>query len=217
VSASSFADGRALVSDNSLDLQGKYYFIDSSGKNPYQTSFFAALSYSDGLALVTRNKGDKPEFINLMGNRVSPLDFDASRAGYNSFNNGFLVISVQDSPLVAYVDKNFRRIVEFDATGIAPEIQEFSEGMLAIRRKVGRKWEYIDGNGNTVIPPVFLWTSEFRNGLASVSWADRKGRVHVGMVNNKKQLFYYDFSWRRGEYIKKQCVISSDEKTVECQ
>jgi hypothetical protein len=217
VSASSFASSRALVSDNSLDPQKKYYFIDSSGKILYQTSFFAAHPYSDGLALVTRNKGDKPEYIDLMGNRVSPLDFDASRAGSNSFTNGFVVISVENSRRVAYVNKNFRRIVEFDATGIAPQIQDFSEGLLAIRRKVGQKWEYIDGDGNSVISPVFLWANEFRNGLASVSWADREGRVRVGMLNHKKQLFYYEFSWIRSEYVKKQCAISSDEKTVVCQ
>jgi len=137
---------------------GKYGFIDQTGKVVIAPQFDSASDFSEGLALV-RIGGEstgKYGFIDKTGNYVSDPQFGDAL----SFSEG--LAAVKTGGEWGYIDKT-------GMIAIDPQFSRtwgFSEGLAAA--VYGNHWRYIDKSGQRVIKPKFDKAMSFSEGLASV-------------------------------------------------
>lgn len=160
----SFFEGLACIK-----VDGKYGFIDKTGKIKINTQFFSAsLNFSDKLAAVGIVKEDKGAiqfgFINDNGELV--INYQFKRID-SQFIDGLAL--VWDGKNYGYIDKKGKYVIN-------PQFEkatEFKNG-LAIIDQGGMKG-YIDKEGKIVINPQFKNASLFSsNDIAAVKSSDGK-------------------------------------------
>jgi hypothetical protein len=127
-----FSEGLARVK-----LNGKYGYIDKTGKEVIPCKYDNAENFSEGLAIVMLN--DKYGFIDKTGKEVTPLKYD--NAG--RFSEGLALVRLNDK--YGYIDKTGKEV-----TPLYDEIRNFSEGLARVR--LNGKYGYIDKTGKEVIP-----------------------------------------------------------------
>ncbi|REK77669.1 WG repeat-containing protein [Paenibacillus paeoniae] len=147
------SDGTILVKKD-----GKYGYLDATGKNLTNLSFNYAYIFSDGYGLVYSDK--ETGFINTSGKLVYTRPSNAY--SYNEFSEGLAKISFNGKE--GYID-TFGTIV------IAPKYDEswyFNEGLSYVKNN--GKFGYIDLSGKEVVPLKYDEVStSFSNGLARVA------------------------------------------------
>ena len=167
------------------EINGKWGYVDESGRFVIPPKYFAALPFREGLALVVTKKAWTPlgteagefrlatiTYIDQQGREICP---PLSVRSAKSFSDG-LALVVPDNMLrltggcakAGYLNKKGK-------WAIAPTFdrgEDFSEGMAAVSLHgncgVGGKWGYVDKDGAVVIPFRFTWASPFREGRACV-------------------------------------------------
>ncbi len=179
---------------------GKFGYIDYSGKQVIPGQFDNARQFVNGLAAVSM--GDQWGYVDKSGHYAINPQF--SEAG--NFVNQVAV--VQSDEKWGLIDKSGRFAIRpiFDAIGkdgfvdglavaklgdkigyidrhgkfaIAPQFDDadsFSEGLALVR--LGRKWGYINTSGKIVINPQFDVGSRFIGGNAFVAMSGHQGTIN---------------------------------------
>lgn len=162
-----FGEGLAPVLSGSF-ANGKWVFIDKSGKKAIDREFDEVQHFSGGLTAV--KVGDKWGYIDKSGVDIVAPSF--GEAG--TFSEGLAAVKAGDK--WGYIDKA-------GAMAIKPQFDDasgFSGGLAAVM--AGGKWGYIDKTGNTVIPTQFTSAASFRDGLAFVRTEDPSGEK-IGYID----------------------------------
>ena len=146
-----------------IPLNGKWGYLDKTGKFYIKPQFDHAWLFSEGLAPV--QMGDKYGFIDQSGNFVIKPQFEA----LFKFEGGLAAVKLGGK--WGFIDPTGKFAInpQFDALSFA--IDEglpnyFQEGMVAA--EIGGKWGYIDKTGKFAINPKFSFAGYFSEGLANV-------------------------------------------------
>ena len=208
-----FSEGLAVVKIN-----GKYGYIDKTGKEITPLKYDSVSRFSEGLAVVTFN--GKSGFIDKSGKEITPLKYD----DFGVFSEGLVRVKLNGK--WGYIDKMGKEITPLkydfafdfseglavvtfngksgfiDKTGkeIIPlkydNADKFSEGLASV--KLNGKWGFIDKTGKEIIPPKYDDdVYAFSEGLAVVELSARRfsqGKAEV-RLNGKK--FHIDKTGKR--------------------
>lgn len=186
--ASSFVGDRAVVRVND-----KFGFINRKGQIVIDTKYDDALSFKNGVALVTQN--DQWGCIDLIGNFILEPQFDrmewrkdgliqTNKSGkvgllssdgetlcapqfdeIDQFTEGFAIVTLDE--LKGAIDTNGQLRIK----PIYHELDSFSENLAcaAVRDEAGLvRWGFVNGDGETVIHPMFAESGYFSEGLAAM-------------------------------------------------
>jgi hypothetical protein len=212
-----------------INVNGKYGFMDRSGKTVITPQFDGAGGFSEGLAQVL--VGSKSGYIDTKGIVVITPQFDfampfrygrarvqlANRYGYidkqgkyigsptflwaSEFSGEFAAVQTADRAL-ALVNQSGKTVLltKVDTLGYA-----FNSGLLPAAS--GGKWGFMDTTGKWVIDPQFEEVRGFADGFAPVKvggrwgYIDQKGKF---VVNPQ-----YDFG---GEFYESYAIFASGGK-----
>ncbi len=140
-------------------VNGKWGYIDITGKIAIEPQFQEAHPFSEGLARVEDSEGNDA-FINKTGKTVIKGDFHIS----SDFSEG--LATIWNDGLLGYIDRKGRLAIRLDKPNVIG-IRPFSEGLAAFRIYDGKwQWGFIDKSGNVVIEPTLYAVGDFREGLA---------------------------------------------------
>ncbi|NLJ73159.1 MAG: hypothetical protein GX333_09130 [Syntrophomonadaceae bacterium] len=145
----SFSEGLAVVR-----LNGKYGYIDKTGKEVIPLKYNLVYSFSEGLALVRLN--GKYGYIDKTGKEVIPLKYDSA----DSFSEGLALVILNGKE--DYIDKNGKEVIPLKYAWA----NSFSEGLALV--SLNGKYSYIDKTGKEVIPLKYDDANSFSEGLARV-------------------------------------------------
>jgi hypothetical protein len=150
---------------------GKFGYIDQTGRVVIAPQYETTYGFSEGLAAVKLN--GKYGYIDATGRLVIPAQFEDTYM----FSEGLAWVKVNGQ--YAWIDRTGKVVIPpqaFEAVAVG-----FSDGMLAVKR--GGKWGFMDRTGRVRIEPRFDKQAKFRYGVAQVhldhkhSYIDREGRV----------------------------------------
>ena len=172
-----FSNGLAIVA-----LNGKYGFIDETGREVIPCKYDGARTFSEGLARVLLK--NKYGYIDTTGKEVIPFKYDFA---YNFFE-GLARVVLNDK--YGFIDKTGRELTPCKYNYAS----DFREGLATV--KLNGKFGYIDKTGKEVIPLIYDYASEFAAGLASAElhgnwgyidkhekWYDKKPSVLPESIN----------------------------------
>ncbi|MDR1056954.1 MAG: WG repeat-containing protein [Prevotellaceae bacterium] len=161
-----FSEGLARVS-----LNGKYGYIDKTGKRVIPLKYQEAGDFHEGLALVKLD--GKCGYIDKAGNAVVPFKYDKVRDNYDrllgDFHEGLACVSLDGK--YGYVDKTGGEVIPLKYR----YGHDFSEGMAAVN--LDGKCGYIDKTGGEVIPFKYDYADNFSEGLAMVKSDGKCGYI----------------------------------------
>lgn len=153
--AYAFSEGLASVRKD-----GKYGYIDKSGKEIIPFIYDNAYAFSEGLACV--RKQEKWGYIDKSGKTVIPIIYDDA----GSFRGGLAKVKktgiFKQTGKWGYIDKSGKEVVPF----IYDYAYSFSEGLAAVEKD--RKYGYIDKSGKEVISFIYDHAYSFSESLAAV-------------------------------------------------
>ncbi|HYC84611.1 MAG TPA: WG repeat-containing protein, partial [Chryseosolibacter sp.] len=186
-----FSEGLAAVR-----LNGKWGFVDKTGKLVIPLRYDFVGNFSEGLATVTVN--DKRGFIDKNGDLVIPLNYEFA----DSFNGGYasVTVLVNQTRKRTFIDKNGNPILEpgdytifngrwkpgvvllknkvdgkFYFYNVRTKrfkpsryeyIEDLSDGLRLV--KVNGKYGYVDESERFVVPPKYQVAKSFNNGFARI-------------------------------------------------
>ena len=202
---SAFSD-HATVCRYAIAENGRWGYIDASGKIIIEPRFDWARAFRDGLAAV--GVGGKWGFVDSRGEIVIPARYQEVQ----DFSEG--LCAVLSGGKWGFIEKTgaFRGRERYECA------RPFSEGLAAVRigqkwgfvnrdmkmaikprfdgawsfteglapAKVGSRWGYANKNGKVVIPPRYYWVDNFSEGLAFVEggqgsegYIDKQGKLII--------------------------------------
>lgn len=139
---------------------GKYGYIDRTGKTIIKPQYDNTMGFNEGLAATSIN--GKYGFINKRGEWVIKPQYDFAYI----FMDGAAMVKV--GKLYAWIDKTGKQVIapqDFEDVALG-----FSEGRLAVKR--AGKWGYIDKTGRMIIEAKFHKATKFEGGAAQVETED---------------------------------------------
>jgi hypothetical protein len=155
-----------------IQENGKYGYIDKTGKVVIKPQFENTMGFNEGLAATKLN--GKYGYIDTEGNWAIKPQFDFTYM----FSDGLAMVQIDKKS--AWIDKTGKIVIEpqeFEKTAIG-----FKEGRLAVKK--GGKWGYLDKTGKMVIEAKFEDAKEFSGGVAQVvteghqhHWIDANGKI----------------------------------------
>lgn len=161
---------------------GKYGYIDKTGKVVIPPQFENTMGFSEGLAATKLN--GKYGYIDTTGKWVIEPKFDFTY----KFSEGLAMVRIGKK--FAWIDRSGKIVIEpqdFEDTAVG-----FSEGRTAV--KINGKWGYIDTTGKIVIEPKYKKATRFLGGVAQVEtedhlhyWIDLNGKVLWAQKREEKQ------------------------------
>jgi hypothetical protein len=173
-----FKEGLAAVKTGGF-IHGKWGYIDSKGKFVIPARFKEASSFSEGLASIEDWDENRCSYIDKTGEAQIQLDFCIFGT---DFTEGLALVRIYglNSSLHGFLDKRGRYGIDpvFKA-GTKHYARPFQEGLAAI--SINGKYGFIDKSGKFVIPPAYLGTHYFAEGLCPVWPAVRT----VGFINKE--------------------------------
>ncbi|MDU4694972.1 MAG: WG repeat-containing protein [Paenibacillus sp.] len=183
-----YSEGWSRVQHN-----GKWIYVDSSGKTVLSTDYDLVLNFREGLAAVQKN--GKWGFINKKGQEIVKPLYDDIRddngygihSGTSGFHEG--LAAIQKNGKWGYIDKTGREVIKpkYDWAN------NFSEGMAVVT--IGGKWGYIDKRGAQAVKMIYDSAQNFSEGLGAVlrtnnigagyhwSFIDKTGKVVLDFKN----------------------------------
>ena len=203
-----FSEGLAVIKQN-----GKFGYIDKTGKIAIHPQFDNANNFSEGLAVIKQNS--KFGYIDKRGNFVILPQFDYadnfseglakissnSKYGYVNQNGNVVILPqfeeaydfseglaiVKQNGSTGYIDQKGKIVIkpQFD------DAYDFSEGLAVIKQN--NKYGYIDKRGKIVIKPQFDDACDFSEGLAAIRQNGKYGYIDKrGYVVIQPQFYYAD-------------------------
>lgn len=153
-----FYEGLACVKQN-----GKYGFIDKTGKTVIPIQFDDTAGFVDGLAIVRQN--DKCGIIDTTGKFIVPVKFE----DINSFSEG--VASVKQNDKYGFIDKTGKIVIpiQYEWAG------DFNEGLSVVQQN--GKYGLINKRGQFITPAQFEDFHYFMDGLAMVKLNGKYGFI----------------------------------------
>ena len=198
-----FKNGIACVKKD-----GKYGYIDKTGKIIVDIQYDDANNFYNGIACV--KKDGKWGYIDKTGNII--IDFKYDEAG--DFSEEGLAPVKNENFKWGYIDTNGKTVIDFQYA----EADEFNEGIAQVKNdyqeylyidtngnsindstykegsicsdgligvaKDEKHWGYIDKSGNTVIDYKYLEVSSFKDGVALVN--DNGNSIIIDKSGNTK-------------------------------
>lgn len=161
-----FSNGLAVALVN-----GKYGYIDKTGKLAIAPQYKNAGSFSEGLAAV--QVGEKWGYIDTKGNLIIQPQFTSA----DSFSEGLAKVRLDNQ--LGFIDKTGKLLVvnNFENS------YGFSEGVAVVW--VNQQWSYIDKNGKLLMPLQPHALGSFSEGLADISvngkygFIDKAGKIII--------------------------------------
>ncbi len=143
----------------------KWIYIDKSGKQIFDKTFYYADSFVNDRAFV-KVGFDEWVLIDKTGNEITKKHFD-SFDSYGMFSEGLVAVKVKKK--YGFIDRNGKFIIkpQFDYA------DNFSEGLASVR--IGCNYGFINTKGKIVIQPQYSFAGKFSDGLASASLAKGNG------------------------------------------
>lgn len=134
--------------------------------------------------LVMVKKGDFWGYINLTGEVVVEIKYEKCKP----FNSGFAKVGA-----IFFVNTkgeffNVRNYIKAGLRGV----REFSNGLLAVN--ISNSWGFINTSGELIIPSVYEYSTDFKNGFALVKKGkefliiDKKGNEQKIIRNEKGKI-----------------------------
>jgi len=161
----------------SVQVQGKWGFIDRRAEMVIQPQYDSVLDFSEGLAVAGIDGTDV--YIDQTGEVVMRPPFDR----LSRFSEGLACVGkrVKEGPLTTnkwgFIDKHGDLVIDvkFDRAN------DFSEGLAAASND-GYSYGFIDKSGEFVIPESYRFAISFSEGLAAVSscYIDKEGKRPFG-------------------------------------
>src|SRR5262249_47864318 len=143
--ASMFSEGLGCVS-----IDGRWGYIDKSGKFVISPQYSHAKSFSEGLAAVVTD--DKEVYIDKNGKVI--LDLGDWFRGGGQFSEGLAPFADKNDNH-GFIDKSGQIVI----SAHFQETDEFAEGLAAVR--IGGKCGYMNKNGQMIIAPQYKIASQF--------------------------------------------------------
>ena len=180
-----------------VKLNGKWSFIDKTGKEVIPFKYDFACAFSGGLAKVRLN--GKWGFIDETGREICPCKYAAA----DIFSEGLAQVELNGK--VGYIDTTGEEVIpcKYDYA------YEFKEGFARV--ELNGKWGYIDRTGREVVPCKYDYVWSFSEGLAKVrlngkwGYIDRTGREVVPCKYN--YVFSFDGEFAKVELNGKQGYV----------
>lgn len=156
-----------------VELNKKYGFIDTDGKEITAIEYDEAWDFSDGMAAV--KKGKKLGYINDKGKLIVALKYLAGDA----FEHGKARVAIfkDGENKFGYIDKTGKEIIPIKY-GFPSRV---GDDFVAVR--VDGKYAILDWTGKSIQPPIFSTINAFYDGMARVE-IDGK----FGFINEKAQI-----------------------------
>ena len=193
-----------------IKKEGKYGFVDSTGKISITTVYDDAEDFQEGYALVERN--------NLYGyiNKAGRVKIDFTYQDASSFSQQVAIVKKsKEVYLIDHTEKkisnaydeiadfadNVAVVKKYNLYGVInhngeeiikpsfPYLGDFAEGLASFMQN--NTYGFINKQGFTVITPVFSWVSSFKNNQCRV-----KMNNHLGVINKTGNFIIeplYDF------------------------
>jgi len=168
-----------------VEINGKWGFIDSSGKIAIEPTFDYVESFSEGLAPFKQiiNGKDKFGYINPKGEIIIPAKFEDAR----EFSEGLAVVRINGKD--GYINATGEFIIE----PIFEKAWTFSNERGRVLQLVKEKADYLYGFVNTkgqiVIEPQYIFARDFQEDLAGIAvvigenikmgFIDKEGKVVI--------------------------------------
>jgi hypothetical protein len=142
---------------------GKFGFIDTTGKWAIEPQFEAVGNFAEGLAAV--RVGGRSGYVDKKGKFVINPQYEWCDDFYEGRAR------VKSSGKFGFIDTSGRNVadVKFEAA------DHFSEGLAPVKTEEG--WGFIDPTGKLVITPQFDSADMFQDGLARVTVAGKEAYV----------------------------------------
>jgi hypothetical protein len=169
-----FSDGLAPFKKD-----GRYGFIDKTGKTVISFIYDYVQGFSEGLSLFYRD--GKSGYVDKTGKEVLVFEKD-ERVSRGAFSNGLAsvfkwgeftnesYIITDNAHKVGYIDKNGKTVIPhtYDAIkGHGFTANEFREGVAA--QRLDEKWGFIDTTGKVIVPFEYSEAQNISEGMAAVS------------------------------------------------
>lgn len=204
-----FSEGLAVAGKRVPNTNGRWGFIDETGKYVIEAKFVMVKPFSEGLAAVVfkdnENAYRSVGYIDQSGRMVIPPQFSGegnvsgqwiAKPQYESageFSEGLAPVLMNRK--VGFIDLRGEMAIkpQFDPDGTGGCVlngrvgaSRFSEGLAAVqlRREVwGKEWGFIDPHGNWVIQPEFACAAPFSEGLALIGIREVQGAWRYGYID----------------------------------
>lgn len=182
-----FSEGLAVAGKRVPNTNGRWGFIDETGKYVIEAKYVMVKPFSDGLAAVVfkRNENEYRNvgYMDRTGRIVIPPQFsdEGSESG-RGFSEGLAAVNVSmgTPDKWGYIDKSGKFVIEPRFAAAGP----FTEGraVVGIREadwSSNYKWGFIDKQGQWIAKPQYQGANEFSEGLAAVLLNDKVGFVDL--------------------------------------
>jgi hypothetical protein len=164
-----------------VPVNGKYGFMDRSGRMVIQPRFDHVRLFSEATAVVAI--GGKYGYIDERGQQIISFQYENAEP----FSEG--LAAVQSGQKWGYIDKSGRWIIEPRFGSQLGGAGSFSEGLAPVL--FDGKMGYIDHSGHIAIEPRFGFAEEFSEGLAAVGMvldAKQDSRPKFGYIDKTGKL-----------------------------
>ena len=188
-----FSEGLAVAGKRVPNTNGRWGFIDETGKYVIEAKFVLVKPFSEGLAAVVFKENENAYrtvgYIDRTGRLVIPPQFSGEGGvSERGFSEGLAAVKVykDQADKWGYIDKSGKYVIapQFAAAG------PFSEGraMVGIAEpywSIDYKWGFIDRKGQWIAKPQYQSVNAFSEGLApvmmngKVGFIDLKGQIAI--------------------------------------
>ncbi len=162
-----------------VNQNGRWGYIDRSGKLVIACQFVEAGYFSEGLAAVGVQNPDEPYALegyidNSGGWRIKP-QFDWAGA----FHEGFARVHLEDQHLSkALVSSNGDIVAVPNGSGNAMVLRDVFNGRAAFSPD-GNQFGFIDAHGTIIVPAQFDTVGDFTEGYAVVTTRGKSGYINA--------------------------------------
>ncbi len=165
-----------------VKMNGKYGFMDKTGKIAIQPQFQIALPFSEGLAAV--KIGNKYGFIDGKGRLVIPPVYESASV----FREGLCRVQRKGKQLSrdGFIDMKGNMVIDLQEGDYIAS--DFHDGLAAVRSFVSKGTRYLDKKGRTILNTPYQNGWRFDEGLAPVQhngkygFIDKTGKVIIDFL-----------------------------------
>jgi hypothetical protein len=181
-----FSEGLAVAGKRVPKTNGRWGFIDETGKYVIEANFVMVKPFSEGLAAVVFKENENAYrsvgYIDQSGRIVIPPQFSGEDVSERGFSEGLAAVKLykDGKGKWGYIDKSGKVVIEPQFAVAGP----FSQGraMVGIAEpswSIDYKWGFIDTEGRWIAKPQYKSAGEFSEGLASVLMNDKVGFIDL--------------------------------------